>query len=480
MSNNEVLKFKTIKGFFWRFLERCGAQGVNFVVSVILARLLEPNLYGTIALVTVFTAILQVFVDSGLANALIQKKDADKVDFSSVFYLNMAVCSVLYIGMFIAAPHIARYYNDSTLTPVIRVMSLVLIISGLKNVQQAYVSRNMMFKKFFFSTLGGTIFSAILGVGMAYLGYGVWALVAQNLSNMAIDTLVLWFTVKWRPNLVFSLNRIKELMSYGWKILASSLVDTVYNNIRQLIIGKMYSASDLAYYNRGKQIPSAFILNINTSIDSVIFPAMSLKQEDKETLKNMTRRSIRISSYIIWPLMMGVTFAAEPIIKLLLTEKWIEAVPYLRIFCITYAFTPIMTANLNAIKAMGRSDINLILEVIKKILGVVLLVSSMWFGVMAIAYSLLLSTAISLFINSEPNKKLLNYGINEQLKDIMPPALLSVFMGLIIYPFNYLKISSFIIVALQVVCGAIFYVAFSRILKLESFEYIINTISQRK
>ena len=208
------LRNKTMSGLFWRFLERCGAQGVNFIVQIVLARLIAPQLYGTIALVTVFTTILQIFVDSGMANALIQKKDADDVDFSSVFYFNMGVCVVLYLGMFIAAPYIAQFYKDSELVAVIRVMSLTLVISGIKNVQQAYVSRTMQFKRFFFATLGGTISAAVVGIAMAYKGYGVWALVAQDLVNKVIDTLVLWFTVKWRPKRCFSFKRLKGLISF--------------------------------------------------------------------------------------------------------------------------------------------------------------------------------------------------------------------------------------------------------------------------
>ena len=226
-----------LSNFIWRLAERCGAQLVSFIVSIVLARILNPEDYGTIALVTVFTAILQVFVDSGFGTALIQKKDADDLDYSSVFYFNFAVCLILYMGMFIAAPYIATFYGDTTLTSVIRVLSLTIVISGVKGIQQAYVSRNMLFKRFFFSTIGGTIFSAFLGVGMAYAGYGVWALVAQQLSNTMIDTLILWITVKWRPQNEFSWKRLQILFTFGWKLLVSSLLNTVYNNLQNLIIG---------------------------------------------------------------------------------------------------------------------------------------------------------------------------------------------------------------------------------------------------
>ncbi|MFR7643412.1 lipopolysaccharide biosynthesis protein [Eubacterium sp.] len=470
------LRNKTMSGLFWRFLERCGAQGVNFIVQIVLARLIAPQLYGTIALVTVFTTILQIFVDSGMANALIQKKDADDVDFSSVFYFNMGVCVVMYLGMFIAAPYIAQFYKDSELVAVIRVMSLTLVISGIKNVQQAYVSRTMQFKRFFFATLGGTISAAVVGIAMAYKGYGVWALVAQDLVNKVIDTLVLWFTVKWRPKRCFSFKRLKGLISFGWKILASALIDTVYNNIRQLIIGKLYTTSDLGYYNRGKQLPYTVINNINTSIDSVLFPAMSSQQDDRNRVKTMTRRAIKTSSYIMWPIMIGLAFTSETVVDILLTNKWAQCVPYLRIFCISYAFYPIHTANLNAIKAMGRSDLFLKLEIIKKVVGIVVLLSTMWFGPLAMAYSLLFTSVISQIINSWPNKKLLNYCYLEQLKDIMPYILLSCVMGVCVYTVNYLKLNDILEFIIQVMLGAIVYIGGSRIFKFESFYYVANTL----
>ena len=399
-----------ISNFIWRFAERCGAQLVTFIVSIVLARILAPEDYGTIALVTVFTTILQVFVDSGLGTALIQKKNADDLDFSSVFYFNFVVCLVLYAAMFMAAPVIAKFYGDVTLTPIIRVISLTIVISGVKGIQQAYVSKNMLFKRFFFSTIGGTIFSAFIGIGLAKAGYGVWALVAQQLSNATVDTVILWITVRWRPRKNFSWERLKGLLSFGWKLLVSSLLDTCYNNLRNLIIGKMYSPSDLAFYNQGDKFPKLIVTNINTSIDSVLLPTMSSAQDDRERVKNMTRRAIKTSTYVMAPLMMGLAFCATPIVKLVLTDKWLPCVPFLRIFCITYMFWPVHTANLNAINAMGRSDWFLRLEIIKKIMGMAILLSTMWFGVMAMAYSLLLSSVLSQIINYWPNRKLLGYG----------------------------------------------------------------------
>ncbi len=467
-----------VTNFIWRFLERCGAQLVTFIVSIVLARILDPEVYGTIALVTVVTTILQVFIDSGLGSALIQKKDADDLDFSTVFYFNIAMCVGLYAILFFLAPLIASFYELPELTDIIRVLGITLIISGLKNVQQAYVSKHMLFRKFFFSTLGGTIGAAVVGIAMAIGGFGVWALVGQYLFNLIIDTLILWFTVKWRPKLLFSWRRLKGLFSFGWKLLVSSLIDTVYADIRQLIIAKKYSTEDLAYYNRGKHFPNLIVANINSSIDSVLFPTMSEAQGDKAVVKNMTRRAIKTSTFLICPFMVGLAVCAEPIVRFLLTEKWLFCVPYLRIFCFIYAFYPIHTANLNAIKAMGRSDMFLKLEIIKKIVGITALVISMWFGVLAMAYSLLITTIIATIINAFPNKKLLNYSWFEQIKDMLPAILLSLFMGGIVFLINLIALPDIVKLLLQVPLGALIYFALAKLFRFESLGYMINLLKR--
>lgn len=465
-----------IDNFIWRFAERCGAQLVTFIVSIVLARILTPEDYGVVALATVFTSILQVFVDSGLGTALIQKKNADDLDFSSVFYFNFVVCIVLYIIMFFTAPFISVFYNDSSLTSIVRVASLTIVISGVKGIQQAYVSRNMLFKRFFFATLGGTIFSAFIGIGLAYAGFGVWAIVAQQLSNTAIDTLILWITVKWRPKKMFSIKRLKELLNFGWKLLVSSLFNTVYNNLRNLIIGKYYSSADLAYYNQGDKFPNLIVTNINSSIDSVLLPTLSSAQDEKNRVKSMTRRAIKTSTYIMAPLMMGLAFCATPIVRLILTEKWMPCVPYLQIFCITYMFWPIHTANLNAINAMGRSDYFLKLEIVKKAIGMLLLLSTMHFGVMVMAYSLLVTTVTSMIINSWPNKNLLGYSLKEQIIDIFPGIFLALLMGLAISLVRLLALPDIVTLAFQIPLGAVIYIGLSYVFKIEPFEYLLNMV----
>lgn len=473
MISNRV---STFSNFMWRFAERCGAQIVTFIVSIVLARLLTPEDYGQVALITIFITIMQVFVDSGLGTALIQKKDADDIDFSSVFYFNLVVCLVLYSIMFVSAPFIAKFYNDVSLIPIIRVISLTIVISGVKGIQQSYVSRNMLFKRFFYATLGGTVFSAFLGIGMAYIGAGVWAIVAQQLSNTAIDTLILWITVKWRPKKKFSWKRLKSLLSFGWKMLVSALLDTVYTNIRSLVIGKMYSSSDLAFYNQGDKLPSVIVNNINTSIDSVLLPTIAKEQEDRERVKSMTRRAIKTSTYIMAPLMMGLAFCATPVVNLILTEKWLPCVPFLQIFCITYMFYPIHTANLNAIKAMGRSDLFLRLEIAKKIIGMILLFGTMRISVMAMAYSLLVSMITSMIINSWPNRELLKYSFKEQMIDIFPSVTLAVAMGGAVSLVNKFGFSNALTLLIQVPTGTIIYLIGSMLLHLDSFEYLLEII----
>ena len=476
----ENTKQSVLSNMVWRFAERSGAQIVQFIVSIVLARILAPEAYGTIALITVFTTILQVFVDSGLGNALIQKKNADDLDFSTVFWTNIIFCIILYSIVFLCAPLIAKFYNNDSLIALTRVISITILISGVKNVQQAYVSKNLIFKKFFFATLTGTIGAAGVGILMALNGFGVWALVTQQLLNLTVDTIVLWITVKWRPKFVYSFQRLKGLFSYGWKLLVSSLIDTGYNNIRALLIGKIYSSQDLAYYNRGKTFPEIITTNINTAIDSVLLPTMSKAQDDKNRVKEMTRRAIKTSVYIMAPLMMGLAFTSETVIKLLLTDKWIESVPYLCIFCITYMFWPIHTANLNAIKAMGRSDLFLKLEIIKKSIGILLLIVTVRISVMAMAYSLLVSSVLSQIINSWPNRKLLGYSYINQIKDILPSILLAVFMGVLVYGIKFLPLPLVVTLIIQVILGAIIYIVGSKLLKIDSFTYIMDTIKGLK
>lgn len=467
---------KVIVNFLWQLAERIGAQLVGVVVSIILARLLVPEDYGTIALMNVFISVLNIFVNGGLGSGLIQKKDADDLDFSSFFYVNTLFCGLLYLILFAVAPIIAAFYNNPQMIWLTRILGLNLVISGLKSIQVSYVSRNMLFKKFFWATLGGTVAAAAVGIYMAKQGYGAWALVVQSVLNNAIDTLILWITVKWRPKLMFSFQRLNFLLSYGSKLLFSHIVDVIYNNLRSLVIGKMYSSSDLAHYNRGQSWPNLIVENTNSSITNVLLPSMSQAQGDRLRLKAMTRRAIKTSTYIMAPLLLGLAFVGEPTVKLLLTERWLPSVFYMRIFCVTFVFYPIHTANLTAIKAMGRSDIYLKLEIIKKIVGLLALGITAPVSVRAMGYSLLFTSLASQIINSWPNKKMLDYGYLEQIKDILPGILLAVCMGCCIYPIQWMKLPDIITLLIQVPVGGIIYILGSVLFKVESFSYLYGVL----
>lgn len=471
-------KTKVLSGLIWKFAERISAQVVTFVVSVILARMLMPEDYGLITLVTIFITFANCIVTNGFGSSLVQKKDADNLDFSTVLYFQTAFSIVLYLILFASAPLIAKFFGEGydQLVPVLRVLGIRIPLTAINNVQQAYVSKQMIFRKFFLSTIVGTAISAVVGIYMAYAGYGVWALVGQYLTNTFISTIILAFTIHWKPELKFSWTRLKELFRYGWKLLIAGLIGELYNELRSLVIGKLYTSDDLAFFDRGKQIPNIIVTNINTSISNVLFPAISNAQNNINDVKAMMRRSIKTSSYIMCPLMFGLAVVAEPLILLLLTDKWLPCVPYLQIYCISYCFEPIQTANLQAIKAVGRSDIFLKLEIIKKVSYTIILFAVMFHSVDAIAYSLLLNTLIAVVANTVPNKKLINYSYKELIADMAPGILISAVMTVIVYLEGlFLPLSTLPLLIVQVVTGGIVYLLISVIFKVEAFTYLKNT-----
>ncbi len=471
MKDNKVV---VLQGFFWKFAERMGSQIVTFIVSILLARLISPEDYGAIALIMVFITVSNVLVTNGFASALIQKKDADIIDFSSVFYLNIGFGVLIYIILFFSAPAISEFYGIPVLCQTLRVLALVIPIMGMNSVQQSFVSRNMLFRRFFYSTLGGAVFSGIVGVSMAIGGFGIWALVAQYVVNYSANTLILWITLKWRPKLKFSIKRVRSLFSFGWKMLCAGMLDTGYSQLRNLLVGKLYSSADLGYYNRGQQYPQFVVVNINSSISSVLFPMLSKNQDNAYMVKQYTRRAIQVSSYIMWPIMAGLGVCAEPIVRIMLTDKWLPCVPYLQIACFTYGIWPIHTANLEALKAMGRSDLFLKLEIIKKSIGMIVLLATIPFGVMTMAMSAIWVSVISAFVNAWPNRKILNYSYIEQMKDMLPSMCLSAIMIAVVFPLKFVVLNDWLLLFLQAVLGIIVYLLGSILLKIDGFMFVLN------
>lgn len=470
----------TITGFIWMFLERVGAQSIGLVISFVLARLMTPDDYGVVAIVNVFIPIITMFISAGMSVALVQKKDADDLDFSSLFYFNLCTCVILYIGLFLVSPWIAKQYETPELTAMLRVAGCMFLISGLRAVQAAYCSRHLLFKNFFFATLGGTVIAAVVGIIMAVQGYGAWALIIQSLLNNAIDALILWFTAGWRPKKMFSFSRLKALFQYGWKMLVSSLLELGYNSLSPLIIGYKYNHADLAYYNKGQSIPNSLVSMINAALDKVLLPVMANNQNEPQQVKLMTRQSLRLGTFVLFPLMMGAAVCATGIVRLLLTDKWLEMVPFFQMFCVVYALLPVQTANLNAIKALGRSDLFLKIETVKKVIGIITLIITVPMGVKHIAFGQIVVNVLGQLVNAWPNRKLMGYAYREQLLDVLPSALATVAMGILVYLVSLLKLPVGATLLLQVLTGVVSYVVIALVFRMSGMAYMRKVLSMLK
>ena len=463
-------KTQVINGAFWKFAERTAAQLVSVVVSIILARLLSPSEYGTISLVIIFVEIANVFVNSGFGQALIQKKDADSVDFSSVFYFSLFFTAILYIILFFLAIPISHFYKMPILIPVLRVLSISVPIMGVNSVQQAYVARNMQFKKFFYATFIGTVISALVGIYLAYSGFGVWALVAQTLTNNVIDTIVLQLTIKWKITNEFSFERLKKLFNYGWKLLFQSLVLQIYTSLRSLLIGKFYTKEDLSFYTKGNQFPNLISTNIDSGINMALFPAMSKEQDSLERVKKMARKTTDFSAYLMSPILVGFMAVAEPFISILLTDKWLPCVPYLRICCIILLFRAPQTAILQAVKAVGRSDSVLKIDIPIRIFALIVLFISLRFSVFVFALSEILVTICGTIMYSIVAKEVLSYSGREICCDFLKNVFMAVIMGAIVWIMGQLiSLPNFSIIVLQVFVGTGIYLFLSIVTKSKSY-----------
>lgn len=470
---------RIVTSMLWSFFERMGAQLVSLVVAIILARLLTPAEYGTIALVTVFITIANVFINDGFGTALIQKDKADNKDFSTVFYFGIFLSVIIYIIVYFASGLIADFYNMPILIHILRVLALKIPIASINSVQQAYVSRNMLFKKFFYSTIIGTIISAIIGIFMAYKGFGVWALVAQDLTNTIIDTIILWITVKWRPTKVFSLKRLKLLFNYGWKLLVQSLLNTFYGNIRSLVIGRIYTAQDLAYYTKGSRYPNLIAANVDTAMGKALFPAMSKEQDDFNRIKMIAQRSTKLCSYIMSPLLIGLAVIADSFVELLLTHKWLPIVPYMRLICICLLFRPVQTSVLQAIKSTGKSDVVLKMDIPVRVFGVISLIIAVKFGVIYVAVSEVIVEFFCLIIYAISCQKTINYKLNDILLDFGINIFHAALMGVIVYTVGYyIEFSLFITLFVQISVGIVSYIIICKIFRNENYIYIYSKIKK--
>ena len=469
-----------ISNIFWKFSERMSAQLISFIVSIVLARLLFPEAYGTIALMIAFISFLDILVTNGLPIALIQKIDTDDLDFSSVFYFNSVFSIILYILLFYSAPSIASFYSNEELVLLIRVMGIRIIIASLNSVQHSYVSKHMMFKKYFWSTLFGTILSGFIGILLALSGFGVWALVAQYMTNTVVDTIVLWFTVRWRPVLRFSWKRIRHMVSFGWKILVEAISENFSVQIRSLIIGKVYTPGDLAYYNKAQQMPNLLISNIAASISSVLLPSMSNNQDKEGFVLALLRKSTKVASYILFPMITGLALVASPLIRILLTEKWIACVPYMQIFCFTKGATIGMITRHQALNSIGRSDVYMIEHMAYRVffLSIVFLVYRT--SVMAIALSGIIGSVFMTLTVMFTSKRYNGYKYKDQVIDVFPALFGCIFMSIPVWFVQKLGLSDMVTLVLQIGIGAIIYISYSIIFKVDSFLLLKTFLFQYK
>ncbi len=474
------MKSKIIKGLFWKILENGGSQGLQFVVAVILARLLSPAEYGQVGIIMIFIIIANVIVQNGFSVALVQKKDSDETDFSSVFYFSLAAAAVMYALLYLAAPAIGRFYGNPLLGRIVRILGLVLFPGAVISIQTAYVSRRMEFRGLFLATMSAAAVSGAVSITMAYTGYGVWAMVGQQMVYYVTLMVSLFFHVSWRPRRLFSLSRIRQMLSFGWKLLTASLIDTVFTNLYGLIMGKIYNDAMLGAYNRGDQFPKLIVTNLSAAIQAVLLPAFSSRQEDRGLVKSMTSRAIRTSSFLVLPMLFGLIAVANTLVLALLGEKWLVCVPYLRIMCVAYAFYPIHITNLQAINAVGRSDIFLRLEIIKKALGIAGLVIGIRYSPVVLVSIKAAVDFLCVFVNAWPNKKLLGYSVGSQLRDIAPSVLLSAVMCLCVYELQFvLPGGVWLKLGIQILAGVIIYMGLAWVFRVESFRYLIGTVKNR-
>lgn len=468
------LKERTIKSLFWKLLERGGNQLVTLIVQIVLARILNPGDFGTLAIIIVFVNIGAVFVQSGLNTALVQAPEANSEDYSTVFYICLTISLILYIALFLAAPQIESFYQVNELASFLRAIALLLPIGALNSVQVAIITRELRLRSLFVATLIGSVSSGVLGIGMALAGFGLWSLVAQQLAMQAISAIVMIPLSRWVPKLEFSLAKAKQHLGFGWKLLAASLIGVLYNNLYDLIIGKVFSVADLGYFNQGKKIPSVTESLFDSTIASVMLSAAAKLQDEKEKLKALTRRAMQLTTYMVAPMMALLAVTATPLVSLIFTDKWLPCVPYLQLFAIACSLTPVTTSNLQAINAMGRSDVVLKLEIVKKSIAVaILLFTSLVIGdMMAIAVGNLVYSVIAVGINMGPLKALLDYNRINQIKDIIPSFIIATASGAITTLIGLAIDGALLQLVVQIGVFIFTYVLLSIAFKLEAFSYL--------
>ncbi len=475
--SEDGLKSQTVSSLIWKLLERGGNQIIQLAVQIVLARILIPEDFGALAIMLVFVNIGNAIVQSGLNTAIVQAPEIDEGDFSTVFWMSFVISIILYFGIFIFAPAVATFYSMPAIVWPLRVLCLILPFGAFNSVQIAIVQRRLQFRKIFIATMFAVVSSAIFGIGLAAAGSGIWALVVQQLVYQAVSCVVMAFQVRWRPRFVFVASRASRLFSFGWKLLASGLLEQVYESLSDLIIGKQFSATSLGLVSQGKKYPAALGSMLDGAIQPVMLSAVSRVQADVYYVKRLVRRALKTSTFLIVPSMTLFAVAAKPIVGILLGEKWLPCVPFLQVYCFIYALLPIHTTNLQALNGMGRSDLFLKLELIKKAYGIcfILFAAFIFKDIYLMVSMYMITGIISTFVNAYPNKRVIGYSYSEQIRDIAPAFVISAIAGGLALFCGSFVASPELQILVEVAFMAITYFGIAGIFKLEAFEYLINT-----
>ena len=475
----EDLKSKTLSGFVWQFAQKFLGQGLSFCVTVILARLLTPEDYGVVALAGMFNVLVGIFISGSMDSALVQKKNADELDYNTVFYSSLGMSFVIYAVVFFGAPVMAKIYHNELITPIMRVMALTMPIGALGMVQNASVTRNMQFRKFFFATLVGQILAALAGIYMAYHGFGPWALVAQNIIGTLSNTLTMYWMVTWHPKLMYSFSRFKQLFSYAWKKTSANFMGTFCNQLKGYLIGYQYTTADLAFFNRGEGLPEMFKNNLAGPLDSVLFSALSKLQDDPNALKNGIRHSIMTTNYVLSPILFGLAATAPQIVPILYSDKWTPAVPFMQIACITVLIVVINNTNLQLLYATGNTGTVLKQEFIKKPVMLVILAIAIWFGPIAISIGIFFHACHELFWTARANSKFSNYSLLEQLNDVKWGMILGFIMFLLVHFVGIFFINPYWALVIKIFLGVAFYIGLSEVFKIEAYSYAKDIVLRK-
>jgi O-antigen/teichoic acid export membrane protein len=472
-----TLKQKTVSGLIWSFLDSFASQGFQFIVGIVLARILSPKEFGLIGMLTIFIAVAQSFIDSGFSQALIRKNDASQTDYSSVFYFNLIIGFICFLLLFMSAGPISRFFNEPQIKLLIQVLSLSLVINAFTIIQQTILTKRLDFKLQAKISIISSVISGVVGLVMAFAGFGVWSLVIKTITLYAISSLLLWFWNKWRPSLIFNIQSIKELFAFGSNLLISGLIDTIYGNVYYIVIGKYFSAQELGYYTRAEQFKSFPSTNLTSIIRRVSYPVLSIIKEDLPKLKDAYKKLIRSTMLICFVLMLGMAGVAKPMILALIGEKWMPCVIYLQMLCFVGMFYPLHALNLNMLEVLGRGDLFLRLEIIKKTLAVPTIVIGVLFGVKIMIAGMFLNSLVAYYLNSYWSGSFIGYSVLEQIRDILPSFFLAVFMSAVVFVEGLLiPLPSPALLVIQLLTGALLTVGICEVFHFRDYVYIKEII----